>query len=54
MPAFEVIVWVVEYNQALNDGAAEVEYRCEIGLPCADALPTCGRSVGPQQRDSSH
>ena len=51
MPAFDVIVWIIEYDQALDDGAAEVKDRCEIGLPCADGLPACGRSVGTQRRD---
>lgn len=52
MPALEVIVRVIEYDQALDDCAAEVKDGCEIGLPCADDLPTCGKSVGMQERDN--
>ena len=52
MPALEVIVRVVEYDQALNDRAAEVEDGCEIGLPCADDLPACGKLAGMRERDN--
>ena len=40
MPPVEVVVWVVEDEEALDDGATEVSGTGESGLPGQDGLPT--------------
>ncbi len=45
MPAFEVIVRIVEDDQALDDCATEVKDGREISLPCADNLPAYAISI---------
>jgi hypothetical protein len=40
MPSLEVVVGIVENEEALNDGSAEVRGTGETGLPGQDALPT--------------
>jgi hypothetical protein len=40
MPSLEVVGWVVEDEEALDDGATEVSGTGETGLPGQDGLPT--------------